>query len=45
MWGTLREVVVRAAGAELARHRRGTDARLLIDPDHYENAGIPHPRA
>ena len=31
-----REVVVRAAGAELARHARGTEARLLIDSDHYE---------
>ncbi|WP_425154680.1 Mu transposase domain-containing protein [Candidatus Palauibacter sp.] len=36
VWGTLAEVVVRGAGAELARHRRGTEAWLVIDPGHYE---------
>ena len=34
--GTLRHVVVRGAGEEIARYARGTRARLLIDPDHYE---------
>lgn len=36
VWGTLRHVVVRGAGREVARHTRGTQARLLIDPEHYE---------
>lgn len=36
VWGTLRHVVIRGAGEELARHARGTQARLLIDPEHYE---------
>ena len=36
VWGTLTEVAVRGGGAELARHRRGTEIRLVIDPDHYE---------
>jgi transposase len=36
VWGTLRHVVVRGAGEELARHARGTQVRLLIDPEHYE---------
>ena len=36
VWGTLRHVVIRGTGQELARHARGTPARLLIDPDHYE---------
>lgn len=36
VWGTLGHVVVRGAGVELTRHARGTEARLLIDPDHYE---------
>jgi len=36
VWGTLGHVVIRGAGAELARHRRGTEARLLIDTEHYE---------
>ena len=38
VWGTLREVVVRGSGVELGHHARGTDARLLIDPDHYEGS-------
>ena len=36
VWGTLTHVVIRGAGEELARHARGTQARLLIDPGHYE---------
>ena len=36
VWGTLTHVVIRGAGEELARHARGTRARLLIDPGHYE---------
>ena len=36
VWGTLRHVVVRGAGEEIARHARGTQARLLLDPEHYE---------
>ena len=36
VWGTLRHVVIRGAGDELARHARGTQARLLIDPGHYD---------
>jgi hypothetical protein len=36
VWGTLRHVVIRGAGDEVARHARGTRARLLIDPGHYE---------
>lgn len=36
VWGTLRHVVIRGAGEELARHARGTPARLLLDPAHYE---------
>ena len=36
VWGTLTHVVIRGAGEELARHARGTQARLLIDPEHYE---------
>ena len=36
VWGTLRHVVIRGTGAELARHARGTQARLLIEPGHYE---------
>ena len=31
-----REEVARGGGAEFGRHARGIDARLLIDPDHYE---------
>ena len=34
--GTAREVVILGEGAEVARHRRGTKARLLIEPSHYE---------
>lgn len=34
--GTLAEVVIRGAGREVARHRRHTAARLLLDPDHFE---------
>jgi hypothetical protein len=34
--GTHAHVLVWAQGAEIARHARGTRARLLIDPQHYE---------
>lgn len=34
--GTHAHVVVRAEGEEIARHARGTRARLLLDPAHYE---------
>jgi transposase len=34
--GTHAHVVVRAEGEEVARHTRGTRARLLLDPAHYE---------
>ncbi|CAN5848902.1 IS21-like element ISMac3 family transposase [soil metagenome] len=34
--GTLAAVVIRAAGAEIARHARHTRALLVVDPDHYE---------
>ena len=34
--GTAREVVVRGGGQEIARHRRGTRALLLLDESHYE---------
>jgi transposase len=34
--GTHTHVVVRAAGTEIARHARGTRARLLLAPEHYE---------
>ena len=40
MSGTLRHVVVRGAGEELARHTRATKARLLIDPEHYEGPSM-----
>jgi hypothetical protein len=36
IWGTLNHVVIRAEGAEIARHPRHTPERLLIEPDHYE---------
>ena len=36
VWGTLRHVVVQGAGEELVRHARGTEVRLLIDPERYE---------
>lgn len=36
--GTHAHVLVRAQGSEIARHARGTKARLLIDPEHYEGA-------
>lgn len=36
IWGTLNHVVIRAEGAEIARHARGTRQRLVIDPRHYE---------
>lgn len=36
VWVTLRHVVVRGAGQEFGRYARGTEARLLIDPEHYE---------
>jgi len=38
VWGTLTHVVIRAEGAEIARHARGTPQRLLLDPRHYEGA-------
>ncbi len=34
--GTHVHVLVRAEGEEVARHARGTRARLLLDPAHYE---------
>jgi hypothetical protein len=34
--GTSRHVVVHAEGREIARHVRGSDARLLLDPVHFE---------
>jgi hypothetical protein len=34
--GTHAHVLVRAEGEEVARHARGTRARLLLDPAHYE---------
>ena len=33
--GTARDVVVRGGGEEIARHRRGTKARLLLEASHY----------
>jgi transposase len=36
--GTHAHVLVWAQGSEIARHARGTRARLLIDPAHYEGA-------
>ena len=33
---TAREVVILGEGAEVARHLRGTEARLLLDGSHYE---------
>jgi hypothetical protein len=36
--GTAQHVVVRAAGAEIARHPRHTAARLVLDPTHYDGA-------
>jgi len=38
VWGTHAHVVIRGVGEELARHARGTAARLLIDTEHYEGA-------
>jgi transposase len=34
--GTLRHVVVRAEGEEVARHPRGTQPVLVLDPAHFE---------
>ena len=34
--GTARDVVVRGGGEEVARHRRGTRALLLLQKSHYE---------
>lgn len=34
--GTNSQVVIRAAGQEVARHPRRTSALLVLDPDHYE---------
>lgn len=34
--GTLTAVVIRAAGAEIARHPRHTRRLLVVEPDHYE---------
>lgn len=36
VFGTARQVVIRAGGQEIARHARRTDARLVLDPAHYE---------
>lgn len=36
VFGTTSQVVIRAAGEEIARHPRGTESRLLLDPAHYE---------
>lgn len=33
--GTARDVVVRGGGEEIARHRRGTRALLMLDKSHY----------
>jgi hypothetical protein len=38
VWGTLNHVAIRGEGAEIARHARGTEQRLLLDPRHYEGA-------
>ncbi len=40
--GTARAVVVRAEGRELARHPRHTQARLVLDPAHFEGPRINH---
>jgi hypothetical protein len=34
--GTLPHFVILAEGQEIARHARGTQQRLLLDPRHYE---------
>jgi transposase len=34
--GTLKHVVIRAGGQEVARHPRGSRELLVLDPDHYE---------
>jgi hypothetical protein len=34
--GTAAHVLVRGGGIELAKHARGTEARLLLDPAHFE---------
>ena len=36
--GTARDVVVRGGGREVARHRRGTRALLVLKESHYEGA-------
>lgn len=36
VWGTLNHAVIRGEGEEIARHARGTEQRLLLDPRHYE---------
>ena len=36
--GTAREVVVRGGGEDVARHRRGTRALLLLNESHYEGS-------
>ena len=36
--GTARDVVVRGGGREVARHRRGTRALLVLDKSHYEGS-------
>lgn len=36
--GTATEVVVLAAGQEVARHARGTRHTLVLEPSHYEGA-------
>ena len=34
--GTARDVVVRGGGEEIARHRRGTQALVLLEKSHYD---------
>lgn len=36
VWGTLRHVVIRAEGQEVARHPRRSRHLLLLDPEHFE---------
>lgn len=39
--GTARDVVVLAAGGEIARHSRHTTRRLVLEPAHYEGPSTP----
>jgi hypothetical protein len=34
--GATRHVVILAGGQEVARHARGTAARIVLDPEHFE---------